>query len=71
MIDTQNNKVAATIEVGKGAHGVVPSDDGRSVFVTDTFDDTVSVIDVASQKVVNTISVGNAPNGITFRSAKQ
>ncbi|MCY7346154.1 MAG: hypothetical protein LH614_08010 [Pyrinomonadaceae bacterium] len=27
-------------------------------------------IDVAAQKVVNTISVGDAPGGITFRKAE-
>jgi len=38
--------------------------------VTNTFDDTVSVIDVDAQKVIGTISVGDAPNGITFGNAK-
>jgi YVTN family beta-propeller protein len=32
-------------------------------------DNTVSVIDVATQKVIDNIKVGKGPNGITFRSA--
>ena len=69
VIDAGSNQVAATITVGKGAHGVVASSDGSRIFITCTFDDTVSVIDTATQKVVNTFRVGDAPNGITYKSA--
>ena len=55
VIDIPNAKVISTIKVGKKAHGVVVSNDGKSVFVTNTMDNTVSVIDVASQKVIHTI----------------
>ena len=55
----------------KGAHGVVISDDGKRAFITNTVDDTVSVIDTASQKAIKTIKVGKGPNGITFRSASR
>lgn len=47
----------ATLGAGKGAHGVVASRDGRRVYVTNTFGDSVSVIDVESQSVLN-----NAPD---------
>lgn len=59
----------ATITTGKGAHGVVVSDDGKHAFVTNTENDSVSVIDTATQKVINTIKVGKRSNSITFRSA--
>lgn len=68
---TNNNSVVATIETGKGAHGVVVSDDGRRAFITNIEDDTVSVIDTATQKVINNLKVGKGPNGITFRSANR
>jgi len=66
VIDIPNAKVISTIKVGKKAHGVVVSNDGKSVFVTNTIDNTVSVIDVASQKVIHTIPVGKGPNGISY-----
>lgn len=69
VIDTATNRVVATITTGRGAHGVVVSDDGAHVFITNIEDGTVSVIDVATQKVIDTIKVGKGPNGITFRSA--
>jgi len=51
--------VVETIEVGSGAHGVVISEDDQYTFVTNTFDDTVSVI--------ATVEVGETPNGITLK----
>ena len=69
VIETANNRVVATIVTGKGAHGVVASDDGKLIFVTNIADDTVSVIDIATQAVTRNIKVGKGPNGITFRSA--
>lgn len=66
VIDIPNAKVISSIKVGKKAHGVVVSNDGKSVYVTNTIDNTVSVIDVASQKVIHTIPVGKGPNGISY-----
>lgn len=66
VIDIPNAKVISTIKVGTKAHGVVVSNDGKSVYVTNTIDNTVSVIDVASQKVIHTIPVGKGPNGISY-----
>jgi YVTN family beta-propeller protein len=63
--------VIATIETGKGAHGVVVSDDGKRAFIANIVDDTVSVIDTATRKVTNNIKVGKGPNGITFRRANR
>jgi YVTN family beta-propeller protein len=59
--------VIDTIRTGMGAHGVVVSDDGDFVFVTNIVDSTVSVIDTNRRLVVATYSVGKGPNGITFR----
>lgn len=71
VIATADNSVVATIETGKGAHGVVVSGDGKRAFISNIEDDTVAVIDTATRKVTNTIKVGKGPNGITFRGSTQ
>ncbi|MBI5514603.1 MAG: hypothetical protein HY909_12585 [Deltaproteobacteria bacterium] len=63
-LDAERAEVLATVEVGRGAHGVVLSDDGATAFVTNVADDTVSVVDTASRRAVATVAVGRAPNGI-------
>ena len=71
VIDTTNNSVVSTIETGKGAHGVVVSDDDRRAFIANIAGDSVSVIDTATRVVIGTIKVGKGPNGITFRAANR
>ena len=66
VIDVASMKVAATIETGAGAHGVVVDRDGRHAFVTNTYANTVSVIDVVERKVVATVPVGKGLNGISM-----
>lgn len=66
-IDMDTKQVVATIKTGKGAHGVVTSDDNKFVYVSNMYDNTVSVIDNAQNKVISTISVDKTPNGITFK----
>lgn len=65
VIDLAAMKVAATIQTGAGAHGVVIDREGRHAFVTNTYANTVSVIDIAARKVVATVPVGKGPNGIS------
>jgi YVTN family beta-propeller protein len=66
-IDLSTKKVAATIETGKGAHGVVVSPDNKYVYVTNMYDGTVSVIDNSTDKVIKTVKVEGEPNGISYR----
>lgn len=68
VIDTASRKVIATVETGKGAHGVVVSDDGGYAFVSNIADNSVSAIDTATQRVVASYRVGAGPNGISYRS---
>jgi YVTN family beta-propeller protein len=65
-IDLNSKQVAATIETGKGSHGVVTSPDNKYTYVTNMFDHTVSVIDNSQNKVIKTINVGKTPNGISI-----
>jgi YVTN family beta-propeller protein len=66
-IDLLAKKAVATIQTGKGSHGVVASDDNKFIYVTNMFDNTVSVINTNENKVINTIQVGKTPNGISFK----
>ncbi len=66
VIDVTSGAVIKTIQTDAGAHGVVVSNDGAFVFVTNIVDNTVSEIAVATQSVVRTHRVGKGPNGITF-----
>jgi YVTN family beta-propeller protein len=65
-IDLLSKQVTATIETGKGSHGVVTSQDNKYTYVTNMFDNTVSVIDNSENKVIKTINVEKTPNGITI-----
>ncbi|WP_458411911.1 YVTN family beta-propeller repeat protein [Schinkia sp. CFF1] len=65
-VDLQSKTAVATIETGKGSHGVVVSPDNKFVYVTNMFDNTVSVIDNNQNKVIQTVEVGETPNGISI-----
>ena len=49
--------VEATIPVGKGPEGFDVSPDGRELWAANSHDGTVSVIDVASRKVIRTLQL--------------
>ncbi len=63
VLDIERLSVSATIEVGAGAHGVVAHDD--RAYVTAIGDDTVTAIDLTTNKVVARTKVGKKPNGIS------
>lgn len=65
-IDLIEMKVTETILAGSAPHGVVVSNDGRFVYVTNLKSDDVSVIDTATKKEIAKISVGKSPNGISI-----
>lgn len=58
------------IPSGKGAHGIAFSADGKIAYVTNTWENTVSVIDLDKEEIVKTISVGSKPNGIALQGGK-
>jgi YVTN family beta-propeller protein len=66
IITTGDMKVKNSVRVGKGPHGVVFDEAAKTAWVTNMYDDTVSVIDLARAKVIATVAVGDAPNGISF-----
>ncbi|EWG12850.1 beta-propeller fold lactonase family protein [Cytobacillus firmus] len=66
VIDLALKKAIAEIETGKGSHGVVTSPDNKRVYVTNMFENTVSIIDKEQNKVIDTIEVKGVPNGISI-----
>ena len=65
-IHMSTKKVITNIITGNGAHGFVVSSDNKYVYVTNMYDNTVSVIDNNTNSVVNTVQVGKEPNGISY-----
>ncbi len=66
IVDTAAFSVVATVETGKGAHGVVIDPSSRHAYVTNIYDDDVAVVDLAERRVVTRVPVEDAPNGISF-----
>jgi YVTN family beta-propeller protein len=66
MLDLSTEKGTKTIKTGSGSHGIVSSPDNKYVYVTNMFEDTVSVIDVEQERVLKTIKVPSVPNGISI-----
>jgi YVTN family beta-propeller protein len=69
IIATDTLKVKTTVRTGRGAHGVVVSDDSAWAFVSNLQDGSVSVIDLRELKVIRHLAVGKGPNGITYAAA--
>ncbi len=63
---TDDFSEAATIAVGKLPHGVWPSGDGTRVYVGLENNDALVAIDTATNQVVATIPVGQAPQAIAY-----
>ena len=63
MIDTLTNSVTATLRVGFLPGAVAVSRDGATLYVANTADSTLSVIDTATS-VVTTTTVGINPQGL-------
>ena len=66
VVELASKKVTATIETGKGAHGVVLSTDNKRLYVTNMYESTVTVIDTEQNKVIDTFEVGETPKGISI-----
>jgi YVTN family beta-propeller protein len=54
--------VTARISVGRNPRGLALSPDGKRLYVANRLDDTLSVIDVKSEKVISTIDLGGPKN---------
>lgn len=65
------NYVMARVKVGHDPRGVVFTPDGSKVLVANRLDDTISVIDARSDRVVNTIHLETAPRITALRHGEQ
>jgi YVTN family beta-propeller protein len=63
---TDDFSQVATIPVGKLPHGVWPSGDGSRVYVGLENADGMAAIDTASNKLIATSPIGQAPQAITY-----
>jgi YVTN family beta-propeller protein len=64
VIDTSNNSIIYTIDVGNNPTGIAINTEGTRVYVTNYDDGTVSVINTSSHEVVATVPVGSRPNKV-------
>jgi YVTN family beta-propeller protein len=72
VIATATNKVIATIPVGREPGGVAVTPNGRKVYVANALDNTVSVIDAATNMVIGSpIPVGLAPDGVAVTPSRR
>jgi YVTN family beta-propeller protein len=76
-IDTEKKKVVDWVQLaqspkfpsdGKASHGPGVSPDGKYLYLTSQVLNSVSVVDIASEKIVHEIPVGIDPNWIGFSS---
>jgi YVTN family beta-propeller protein len=58
--------LVATVPTSDMPHGLWPSADNRTVYVGQENADSVAVIDVATQRVVRQIPIGQAPQALVF-----
>ncbi len=62
VIDTSTNEVIGSpIEVGKMTGGIAITPDGSSVYTTNSYTHSVTVIDTATNEVVELVDVGSGP----------
>jgi YVTN family beta-propeller protein len=62
VIDTATNMMTSTITVGNGATGIAINPDGKSVYISNRTDNTISVIDTETDLVTGTIPVNAEAN---------
>lgn len=65
-IDLKEMKIAQVIKTGSAPHGVVVSENGKFVYVTNMLSNNLSVIDVATGKEITRIKTGRMPNGVSL-----
>ena len=63
---TDDFSQVATIAVGKLPHGVWPSGDGTRIYVGLENNDALTAIDTATNQVIATIPIGQAPQAIAY-----
>lgn len=65
-IETDSLSIVQTVETGQGAHGVMIDPTGRHAYVTNIYGNDLAVLDLGERRVVATLPIGTAPNGVSF-----
>ena len=63
-LDPQTGASKATITVGRSPRGLMLSEDGKLAYTANLYDGNISVVDLATRKVVTSVVTGTAPFGI-------
>ena len=69
VLDTETDKVIASVEAGERPWGIGVSPDGKTLYTANGPSDDVSAIDIASRNVVKKIPVGHGPWGLVVVEA--
>src|SRR5579864_4322956 len=62
--DAKSGAVVKRIDVGRAPRGAALASKGDRIYVTNSWDDTVSVIDTQTLQVVQTLPTGAEPTGV-------
>ena len=66
VIDTKDMATRGTVTTGAGPHGVVIDTSGDWAWVTNSYDNTVTAVDLATLTAMTPIPVGTQPSGISY-----
>ncbi len=66
ILDYNNYRNIGCIKINGNPQGLALSEDGRYLFVTDTFNNSVKVYETGANKYINEIKVGKEPTTIVF-----
>ncbi|WP_372489518.1 hypothetical protein [Candidatus Mycolicibacterium alkanivorans] len=66
VIDTKAMTTRGTVITGAGPHGVVIDASGNWAWVTNTYDNTVTAVDLSTLSAMAPVPVGTQPSGISF-----
>jgi len=67
LIDSSTDAVVGKVPTGKLAHWITPLVGGTSAYVTNEGDNNVVLVDYASQRVTDTIPIGNGPRKMALQ----
>ena len=71
VIATRSRTLKATIPTGKGKHHIVISDNNQFAFVSNSLDQTLSVIEVATLKKIKDIPLSEEPASMAWSTKAQ
>lgn len=69
-IEIETFKLVSDIDSGAGAHGIAYSADGSIAYVTNTWENSLSIINLTSGSVIDKVGVGLMPNGVAVSNGK-